>query len=436
VHPSSAEGDPMTILVLVAALTVIISAMCSLFEATLYSTRVATLEAERTAHRHAGLATRLIDMKKDISMPTSAILILNTIANTAGATICGMYATTVLGSEWVPAFSAVLTIAILFLGEVLPKTYGATHWQRIWHLIVLPLSAMQKGLYPAIRVTQGFANFFTSTSSVPAVTQGEIEAMIQVGGKSGEITPAELQLLSAVFHFDEILVRQVMIPRREVVIFDLSWSLKKCVDTAERTKHTRYPLCDGNLDLAIGLVHIKDFVGVNPDSEFNLRSVVRPLRTVPETMAISRLLREMQSTHQHMAMVIDEFGTVVGIITLEIVLEQIVGAVQDEFDTEMPEIVPEGKRTFVVQGQLPIERINRELDLYLDDSEADTISGLLVSQLGRLLKVGDTVALTGAKAEVVEVQAGRATQIRLVLSKKKKVAGELPEANAEEEKEG
>ena len=130
-------------------------------------------------------------------------------------------------------------------------------------------------------------------------------------------------------------------------------------------------------------------------------------------MPISRLLRQMQSTHQHMATVIDEFGTAVGVVTLENVLEQIVGAVQDEFDTEMPEIVPEGEGQYLVEGQLPIERINRELKLNLDDSEVDTISGLLVSRLGRLLRVGDTVQLKGAEAQVVEVQAGRATRIRL-----------------------
>ena len=403
----------MTILLLVAALTVIISGMCSLFESTLYSTRMAAIESARTVGKHRRLATRFMDMKKDIARPTSAILILNTIANTAGATIAGMYATTVLGTAWVPAFSALLTVAILFLGEILPKTYGAVHWKSVWHLVVWPVTLMQQGLYPIIKVTQGFAKLFTVRTSTPSVTEDEIQAMIQVGGRSGEITPAELQLLSAVFHFDELVVRQIMVPRREVVIFDRTWQLSRCIEIAQRTKHTRYPLCEGNLDDALGLVHIKDLLGTPQDQPFQVDSVVRPLRTVPESMPISRLLRQMQSTHQHMATVIDEFGTAVGIVTLENVLEQIVGAVQDEFDSEMPEIVPEGEGRYLVAGQLPIERINRELKLNFDDSEADTVSGLLVSKLGRLLKVGDAVKLEGADAEVVEVQAGRATHVRI-----------------------
>ena len=158
----------MTILLLVAAVTVIISGMCSLFESTLYSTRMAALESARTVGKHRRLARRFIDMKKDIARPTSAILILNTIANTAGATIAGMYATTVLGTAWVPAFSALLTIAILFLGEILPKTYGAVHWKSVWHLVVWPVTVMQQGLYPIIKVTQGFAKLFTVRTSTPA----------------------------------------------------------------------------------------------------------------------------------------------------------------------------------------------------------------------------------------------------------------------------
>lgn len=403
----------MTVLLLVASLTVIISSMCSLFEATLFSTRLATLEAERARGKHKGLARRFLHMKADIAKPTSAILILNTIANTAGATVAGMYATTVLGSGWVPLFSVLLTLAILFVGEILPKTFGATKWKAIWPFIVWPLTLMEKGFAPLIHVSRLFAKAFRAGGSGPEITESEIQAMIQVGGKSGELTPAELQLLSAVFRFDDLVVRQIIVPRRSVVILEKDKSLAECVAVAQSAKHTRYPVCTTSLDDAIGLVHIKDLLTFTPEEDFKLEKIMRPLRTVPETMPISRLLRQMQSTHQHMVSVIDEFGTAVGIVTLENVIEQIVGAVQDEFDSEMPEVVPEGEGRYIVQGQLPIERINRELKLDLDDTEVDTLSGLLVSRLGRLLRVGDVVQLEGTEAEVVEVQAGRATSIRL-----------------------
>ncbi len=402
----------MTTLLVVAGLTVLISSMCSLFEATLYSTRTGSLEAERAEGKHARLAERFIAMKANIARPTSAILILNTVANTAGATICGMYAAQVLGSVWVPAFSVGLTVAILFVGEILPKTYGATHWRDMWHLIVWPLTLMQRGLSPLIRVTQAFSGFFTGGLGVPAVTEDEIRADIHLGRKAGELSASELQLLNAVFHFDDMLARQVMVARRDVVFFDVHWSLEKCLEVAKETRHTRFPLCNGSLDEVVGLVHVKDLLGLT-DDEGILRSVARPIRHIPETLPISRLLREMQSTHQQMALVDDEFGSVVGVITMENVVEQIVGDVQDEFDSEPPEIVPEGADTFKVSGQLPIERVNRELGLDLYAPDVDTLSGLLVSRLNRLLKVGDRVRLRNATAEVVEEQGGRATQVRM-----------------------
>ena len=414
----------MGVLFTVAAFTVVVSGLCSLFEATLYSTRMGALEAYRAEGKYKVVAQRFIDMKKDIALPTSAILVLNTLANTAGATLCGMLAAQLWGAEYVLAFSGMLTLAILFLGEILPKTYGATHWRSIWHLTVWPLTVMLKGLYPIVVVTRKFANLFTGRGGAPGVTEDEIMANIRMGAKSGELSPNELQLLDAVFHFDEMVARQVMIPRREVDIFQTAWSLTKCLEVAKATAHTRYPLCKSSLDSIVGIVHIKDFVGVAIDQPFDINSVARPVRHVPDTIRLSRLLREMQTTRQHMAVVDDEYGTAVGLVTLENVVEQIVGAVQDEFDMELPEVVHEGVGAYVVLGHLPIERVNRELGLDLYAADVDSISGLLVSRTGRLLRAGEIVELDAATAEVLEVKAGRATRIRLRLHRGDEPAGD------------
>lgn len=407
----------MTVLLLAAGLTVMVSCVCSLFESILYSTRVGALEAEKAEGSHSRLAERFMAMKSNIAEPTSAILVLNTIANTAGATLCGMYATQVLGSSMVPVVSAVLTVAILFIGEILPKTYGATHWRTIWHFIVWPLAVMQKGLSPIIKVTQGFANFFTGSYSTPPITEDEIQASIRLGRKAGELSRNEIQLLDAVFHFDEMSVRQIMVPRRDVVFLDASWPLKKCLEVAKETRHTRFPLCRGSLDDALGLIHIKDLLGVSDEADFKLASVVRPLQHVPETLAISRLLRDMQRTHRHMALVDDEYGAVAGMVTMENLVEQIVGAVQDEFDSEAPDVMSEGPWTYKVKGQLPLARVNRECGLDLYSADVETLSGLLASRLGRLLREGDRVQLRGATAEVVEERNGRADVVRIHIAR-------------------
>jgi CBS domain containing-hemolysin-like protein len=403
----------MTVLLIVAAVTVFVSAFCSLLEAILYSTRIGALEAERTGGTHGADAERFLAMKANIARPTSAILILNTLANTGGATICGMYAAQLLGPRGVLLFSVLLTVAILFVGEILPKTYGAVHWRSGWWLVVWPLAVLQNGFAPVISITQRFTQLFSGARGVPAITEEEIVANIRLGRVSGQLTESAHQLLNAVFRFHDMLVRQVMLPRTDVVFLDQDWPFERCLDLARRTKHTRFPLCRGSLDDTIGIVHIKDLVGAATGDAFNLGSIARPPHLTPETRPISDLLRDMQHSQQHMALVYDEHGTVVGMVTMENIVEQLIGAVQDEFDSESPEIEREAPGVFKVRGHAPIERLNRELELKLPAEGADTLSGMLVEHLRRLPAVGDTVDLTGVTARVLSVERGRATVVHL-----------------------
>ena len=405
----------MTGLIIVVVLTLSISAMCSLFEATLYSTRVASLEAVRSSRKRRSQAERFLAMKREIAVPTAAILILNTVANTGGAAFSGMYASTALGVVWVPAFSVLLTLAILLLSEIFPKTYGVIHWRRLWPLIVWPLAGLQRVFYPFIRIIQKLTDSLTAGSPAATATEAEIMSMIRLGARSGELTPTELRLLDAVFHFDQLSCRQVMLPRPDVVFFDISRSLEECLVLARATQHTRYPLCRGSLDSVIGLIHIKDLIGVPLQGDLDLNEVAKPLTFVPETMPLSQLLREMQTKGQHMALVVDEHGTTVGMITLENVLEQIVGSVLDEFDVETAEIVPEGPDSYLVEGQISLNHLNRELHLKLDQEHVDTLSGLLVDQQGSLLQGGEVVRLEGVVARVLEVRDGRAIRVRLTM---------------------
>lgn len=402
-------------LIAVSVLTVVVSALCSLFEATLLSTRAGAIEAEKSGGRHPELAARMLRMKQDIAKPTSAILILNTVANTAGATIFGLFAALALGTRWVPWISIALVVAILFVGEILPKTYGATHWRSLWPWIVRPLLVLQVALSPAIHITRAFARLFAGSGRSPAVTEDEIQATIQMGSKTGELSDSEVQLLTAVFRFDDMLTRQVMVPRMEVVFLDVNWPASQAFEVAERTRHTRFPLCEGSLDSVKGLVHIKDLLGQPADGDMDLESVARPLRHVPETLPISRLMHQMQKDHQHMALVDDEHGSVVGIVTMENVVEQIVGEVQDEFDSEPPEVTEDRPGIFKVNGHLPLERVNREVGVNLQSQDVDTLSGLLVSHLNRFVEAGDQVKIQGAILRVLKVEGGRATWVRITV---------------------
>ena len=406
----------MSTLFIIISMTLAVSAMCSLFEATLYSTRMAALESARSGGPLRRQAERFIEMKQRIAVPTAAILILNTVANTAGATLAGVYAARELGTGYVPLLSVLLTLAILFLSEIMPKTYGATHWKRLWPRIVTPLSALAWILSPLIRLTEGFSALFTGSTGPTPVTQDEIVSMIKLGGRAGELNRHELELLHSVFQLDDLVCRQIMVPRGQVDYLDASMTVEAALQGAAGSQHTRYPLCNGGLDDIVGLVHVKDLAHQLAQGQTDLRALARPLARVPETKKVSRFLREMQRGRRHMAAVIDEHGTFAGLVTLENAIEQIVGPVQDEFDEEPVELVREDTTTVVVLGRVLVERLNSELDLDLYAAGVDTLSGLLVSRAGRLLAVGDEIELDGAIAEVLQVRADRAERVRLRLT--------------------
>ncbi|MGB6041773.1 MAG: hemolysin family protein, partial [Pirellulales bacterium] len=248
------------------------------------------------------------------------------------------------------------------------------------------------------------------------LTEEELRLLLHEAHTHGNMTKTEHHLLNAVFEFDDIVCRRVMLPRSEVIFFDVEQTLPECLELARRTRHTRYPLCDGSLDKVLGVVHMKDLVGVDPDAvDFDFRSVIRPSRKVPESMPISRVLRHFQASHQLLAFVVDEYGTTIGIVTLENVLEKIVGPVEDEFDVPAPNIVPSGPGQYIVLGSTPVEEVEQKLNIEFSDPDMDTVAGAWMTRSGKLPSVGDRVGFEGGTAEVLEVRDDRTVRLCFTL---------------------
>ena len=207
-----------------------------------------------------------------------------------------------------------------------------------------------------------------------------------------------------------------MVPRSDVEFFDLNDSPPDCVELARRTRHTRYPVCNDSLDDVIGVVHMKDLVGVQVSNDFDWASIMRPAKKVPENMPISKLLKHFQATHQLLAFVIDEYSTVIGIVTLENVMEEIIGEVDDEFDNGAPYIIPEGPAQYIVRGRTPLDEACEKFDLSPPDQEIDTFAGLLLHQTQKIPSAGDRIDLGEWTAEILEVRTDRARRIRMVRS--------------------
>ncbi len=326
------------------------------------------------------------------------------------------------GIAFAVAFTSI-TAAHLVLGEQAPKIYALRRPEKILLWFALPMKGFYFISYPFMIALNASTSFLLEKIGVKGVSEhdavhseDEIKALLSQSHKQGELSRAEHRLLKAVFEFDDTVCRHIMQPRSDIVFFDINRPFSECRSLAKQNNHSRYPLCDGSLDNVLGVIHIKDLIDISAQTEVDVRSIARPAQFVPETMQISRLLRQFQETHQHMAFIVDEYGTVIGCATLEDVLEQIVGPVEDEFDSKPLQIKPDGPGKFIVPGGTGLAAVNRQLNLQLSSIEAETLSGLLTEITGQVLSVGDRIELDGCTAEVLEISGSRATSIRMELS--------------------
>ncbi len=326
------------------------------------------------------------------------------------------------GIAFTIAFTTI-TAFHLVLGEQAPKIAALRRPETAVLWCALPLKIFYFLSYPFMAALNSTTAFLLRRAGIEGASEheiphseDEIRALLMHAHIAGELSRSEHRLINAVFEFDELICRRVMLPRADVIFLDAKQSLSEAIDIFHQTKHTRYPVCEGSLDKVVGVLHIKDLIGLSADTEFDLSTVIRPPQYVPETMPVRRLLRQFQSTHQHLAFLVDEYGTVSGIVTLDNILESIIGPVEDEFDDDQPEIVKEGPQVYLISGNTPIDAINHRFELKWEAHDVDTIAGLMIAQTDNLLAPGDRVELSGASVEVLEVKGPRAIRIRLTLA--------------------
>lgn len=339
--------------------------------------------------------------------------------------LVGITSTTVLHTTaFIIAFSTI-TAFHLVLGEQLPKIFAIRKAEQVALWCAPPLKIFYVMLYPFLAALNGTTIYLLRLLGIRRVSEGdaahseeEIRAILDTAHRFGEVTRSEHRLLNAVFEFDDTICRKVMLFRNDVSFVDLEESPETSIAKIQMTKHSRYPLCEGSLDDVVGILHIKDLVGVTTNAAEDFKKMARPPRYVPETMPISKLLQHFQGTRQLMALVVDEHGVTTGIVTLENVLERIVGPVDDEFDVDTPTIVPSGPDTYIVQGSTPISKLRALFDLDLDDTEVDTAAGLIMEQLDHVPTVGDFIQIQGIRAEVLATKDRSARKIRFTVTRK------------------
>jgi CBS domain containing-hemolysin-like protein len=287
-----------------------------------------------------------------------------------------------------------ITILHIVLGELVPKSIairkaqGATLWTAV------PLYFFYRLTFPAMWLFNATANGVLRLLGIPPVSEHDLGhseeelRMLLAHSKIEHQGQLKRELLDNVFELSDRIVRQIMVPRADVVFLSLEDDREENLRRARETGHTRFPLCEGDLDAVIGLVHIKDIFRADPQSR-PLRDLARPITFVPETLTLDRLLKRLRGERVHLAAVIDEYGGVSGIVTLENVIEEIVGPIQDEFDAEKPELVKGAENVYVVSGAMLVADLEDELEVEFSHRNEDTIAGIVLSELGRRARPGD-----------------------------------------------
>lgn len=320
---------------LIAAVLIVVatSATCSLFEAVLYSVPVSHIEALVHSNKRAGRLLR--KLRERVDEPITAILSLNTIANTAGASVAGAMAARVLGVDSIIYFSIVFTFLILFFAEVIPKTIGVAYARPVSPFVAAPIRVLVILFYPLIRATGLVTRLIAGQRGSESISPEELVLMAKLGLRSGALDKREVAVIQNILALDTKVARDIVTPR--TVLFALK--VDQTVGDVWRDKgvwpHSRAPVYGRDLDDVLGLVHRPDLLAAVAQDRLDmpLRDLMKPIVFVPETVRLDKLLQRFLRRGQHMVGVVDEFGGLAGVVTLEDVLEEILGQeIVDEFD--------------------------------------------------------------------------------------------------------
>ena len=324
----------------------------------------------------------------------------------------------------VPISFIIVTYFHVLLGEQLPKCLALTHPDKMALWVSAPMDLFITLFKPFVwllmissdKLLCAF-NVKTDDASLVHSTE-ELDMLVDASYNEGVLNETEAEMLHNMFKFSDLMAKQVMNPRTDMICVPNDISYEELTAFALENQYTRYPVYEENIDKILGFIHVKDLYSLSMNNEkYSLEKILRPILLVPETMTLDNLIMEFKNSHGQMAVVVDEFGGTSGLITLEDVLEEIIGEVQDEFDEEEEVDIKEiSENTYIANAMMRIDEFVEFFDLdetLLEEDDVETIAGLVVKILGRIADVGDKVSLNGLTFTVIEIDGARVTKLEV-----------------------
>ncbi|NWF76717.1 MAG: HlyC/CorC family transporter [Nitrospirae bacterium] len=312
----------------------------------------------------------------------------------------------------------VITYFLLIFGELIPKSIALTNPERIGLKTARLVEVFSKAAFVFVRFMTFSTNillkpFGKKTYTGRAITEEEVRMLIQEGGEQGIFEPTEQALIHSVFEFTDMSAKEVMAPATQMVTISLGMTAEEIKNTITEEQFSRYPVIGKDLNDIRGILYAKDFLNSLAKGSVDIRKIIKPPYFIPETMKISNLLKEMQKKRIHMALVIDEYGGVSGLVTMEDLLEEIVGEIRDEYDIESP-VVQLSDGTLLVDASISIRDLKEDHAIEIPEStEYETLSGFLLTTLQKIPKVGDIVEIEGKKITISEMVGQRIAKVTL-----------------------
>lgn len=398
------SGDVTQLIILIILL--MLSAFFSSAETAL--TTVNRIRIRSLADDGSKRAKTVLKITDNSGKMLSAILIGNNIVNVAAASITTSLAYS-LGGSAVAIANAVITIAILLFGEITPKTTATIHAEKLALIYAPIISIFMKIMTPVIFIINGLSNAvllllrIDPNAKNQTMTENELRTIVDVSHEDGVIESDEKEMIYNVFDLGDAKAKDVMVPRVHVTFADVNTTYEELIEIFREDKFTRLPIFEDSTDNVIGTINMKDLLLFDNTKEFHIRDILREAYFTYEYKNISELLVEMREASFNIAIVLDEYGDTAGLITLEDILEEIVGEIHDEYDENEEDFIKEiGEREYMIEGSTNLDDLNDRLDLQLESEDYDSLGGFIIEHLDRLPEEGDSITTEDGLRLVVE----------------------------------
>jgi len=364
-------------------------------------------------------ANRVKELTDNPSSLLASILVGNNVVNIASSSLATVLAISLIGSRGVAISTIIMTIVVLIFGEITPKTLASQNSEQISLRVANPIFIISKMLKPVVIITTTISKFFIkllggkSDSNKPFITEDELKTMVDVSEEEGILKSEEKDMIHNVFQFGDLYAKDVMVQRVDIIALDIEESLDKIISVIKEEGFSRIPIYSNTIDNIVGILNVKDIIFMEDTKGFSLKNYMREITYTYEFRKVTELFKDMNKNRQHMVVVLDEYGGTVGIVTIEDLIEEIVGDISDEYDDEEPEIYVVKEDEYIVGGSVRIEDINELIGTKIESEEFDSIGGFIIGVLGRFPNISEEIIYSNYRFIIEDIDRNRIKKIRI-----------------------